>query len=289
MRSTPFSKFVIRTFAGLSVLASGQALAQSAWTRPAGETLLQFSIERIGPYDEVFQDHGPDFVPGREITQTALATYAEYGLKDDLTLIGSLAIQFLDTGSLNANATIPVPTITSESETKLGNLVLGLRQQLADDDYALAAQLAFELPTGSLDRSSGLSSGLDAFTFLPTLSVGRGFGKSYAQAYLGAGLRTNDYSSDWRLGAEYGYRFDKLQLAFNVDLVETLLAGSENSGASNEQTALYVDQQEYLAFGFKGSYPLSPGVDLQAAARFAASGKNVAKSPFISIGISLHW
>lgn len=274
--------------AGLFALSSWSA-AQSAWTLPEGETFLKFSLERIGPYDEVFQDSGPDFETSRELTQTALATYAEYGLQEGTTLIGAISIQHLDAGSLNGDATLPPPRINSGSETRLGNLLLGVRQQFRRDDWALAGQLALEFPTGSLDRDTGLRSGLEAYTLFPTLSVGRGFGKAYAQAYLGAGLRSNDHSSDWRLGAESGYRFGRLLLAGNVDIVETLFAGDTGSSGRNEETALYVDQQEYLAFGIKGSYELSPGADLHAAARFAASGKNVPKSPFLSIGLSLHW
>ncbi len=274
---------------GALLLAAPQLQAQGAWTRAEGETYLQFSLQRIGPYDEVFQDHGPDFIPGRELTQTSLETYIEHGLSADWTLVGTLALQALDAGSTNSNASILPTTINSGTETALGNLTLGLRHQLQRGTYSWASQLSVELPTGSTDRSTGLSTGLDAITFSPSVSVGRGFERAYVQAYAGLALRTDNYSHDWRVGVESGYRLDRWLLAGSVDVVSAFSGGSPAIDASQAQTALYVDEQEYVGLGIKGSYELSPNMALNLAARFAASGNNVPKVPFLSLGISMRW
>ncbi len=70
MRGPRFGARMARALAASSVLIAlaGGTSAQSAWTQEKGDTLLQFSFQRIASYDKLFQDTGPDFILGREIT-----------------------------------------------------------------------------------------------------------------------------------------------------------------------------------------------------------------------------
>lgn len=281
-RTFPRTPIVLAALCALG----GSSVAQSAWTQPEGATFLQLSYQQTGPYDRLYRDGDSSIRLGREITEAALEVYGEHGLAEGLTLIGVVPLRFLDAGSLQSNPTIQPTTIESGSETTLGNVLIGVRKTLATGEVAVAGQLGLELPTGSLDRKTGLSSGLDAFTFLPTISVGRGFGDAYAQAYAGFGLRTDDYSNDWRLGVEGGYRlFERLVVAGTVDVVSSFSDGSPSQNARNLETGLYVDEQEYASYGFKGLYEVSDGFGVQAAVRGAFSGDNVPRSPFMSVGV----
>ncbi len=282
------SRSIRRTVLLLAALAIVQrtASAQSAWTQPEGGGFVQLSLTTVGPYDELFQRKGPDFRTGRDITESTLQVYGELGLTEDWTFIGIVPVKFLDAGSSVSNPSITPTTIEDGENRALGNVTVGLRKQLHSGSYAVAAQLDVEAPTGEFEKSTGLSSGYDAFTFLPTLNVGRGFGRAYAQGYVGAAFRTDGFSDDYRVGGEAGYRItDTFLLAGTFALVDSRSNGDVTLDPTNLETGLYVDQQEYTSFGLKGLVDLSDTFGIQAALGTAADGNNVAKAPYLSIGV----
>lgn len=272
----------------LLFLPTGTARAQSAWGQPEGRTFVQASAQSIGPYDELFREHGKDFRTGREITETSFELYGEHGLAGGWTLVGTLPFRSVEGGSSQGNATIQPVTIEKDDLTALGNVVVGVRKEVAGASFAIAGQLDLELPTGDDDRDSGLATGLDAFTLRPTISVGQGFGEVYAQGYLGLGLRTNDYSDEWRLGGEVGAQVSSdLLLAATVELVDSFENGDvDDLPATRAETGLYVDEQEWLSIGMKGLYQLNDQLGLSLALQGAVSGNNVPKAPFVSIGVT---
>lgn len=271
----------------LALSISSGAHAQSAWTQPEGEVFLQASLTNIGPYDTLYRRSGPDLVTGREITETSLELYGEYGLSDAWTLVGNLPLRSVDAGDLVSGATLQPVTIEEGSLSALGNVLVGLRRSFSNGDTAIAGQLDLELPTGSTDAATGLATGLDAFTFRPWVSVGRGFGKTYAQAHLGLSLRTDSYSHDWRLGGEVGYQFtERLLIAGTLDLVDSFQNGSVSLDPRRLETGLFVDQQEYLSPGIKGLWQFGEHFGLSASLRGAITGNNVPKAPFLMIGLT---
>lgn len=266
---------------------SPSASAQSAWTQPDGGAFLQLSATRIGPYDTLYTSSGPDFRTGREITETSFELYGEYGIAEDWTLVGNLPLRSMDAGSLVASPTIQPATIQEDTLTSLGNVLIGVRKQLSAGELAWAAQLDAELPTSSSEESSGLSTGLDAFTIRPMISVGRGFERAYVQAYAGLSARTNDYSSDWRLGAEAGYYLTgDLLIAGTFDIVDSFRDGDVSLSSERLQTGLFLNDQEYISPGLKGLYQITDSFGLSASIRGALSGNNVPKTAFISFGLT---
>ena len=287
---TPSRPTLLATTLGLLTLtATQEAHAQSAWTQPEGEAFLQASLTNIGPYDTLFRRSGPDFTTGREITETSLELYGEYGLSEGWTLVGNLPFRSVDAGDLVSGATLQPVTIEEGSLSALGNLLVGVRHPLSAPgaDTALAAQLDLELPTGSTDSATGLATGLDAFTLRPWLSVGRGYGKAYAQAHLGLSLRTDSYSHDWRLGGEVGYRFtESLLVAGTLDLVDSFENGSVDLDPRRLETGLFIDEQEYLSPGIKALWQFGERFGLSASLRGAITGNNVPEAPFVMIGLT---
>lgn len=284
VRLVPLLTLIALVFGGW-----GSVHAQSAWTQPEGSTYLQVSLQQIGGYDRLFRG-GDDFRTGREISETSVETYIEHGLREGSTLVGVLPVRFLRSGSLQPGASIQPTTIERGTETELGNIQLGLRQRIAKGSVDAAVQLTVEAPTGDFDRSTGLRSGIGAFTFTPTISVGRVLGRAYVQGYTGFALRTNGYSHDWRGGVEAGYRVHpKVLIAGTVDIVEAFTNGSIDDDPTNLETGLYVNEQEYVSYGIKGLVELGPGFGVQGAVRSAISGRNVPKAPFVSVGMYFSW
>jgi len=53
-----------------------------------------------------------------------------------------------------------------------------------------------EINSSSYDKSSAIRTGIDAYTFTPLFLAGTSFGKNYFQSFVGADIRTNNYSSN---------------------------------------------------------------------------------------------
>ena len=278
--TAPLALLVLGAFA-----PSGSS--QGAWTQDAGGAFVQVSFARIGPYDTLYRRGGADFRTGREIDESSVEVYGEYGLTDDWTLVCNVPLRSVEAGALIDSPTIQPVTVQSGTLTELGNLTLGVRRQIAAGATAWATHLDLELPTGSAEDSSGLSTGLDAITLRPTISVGRGLGRAYVQGYAGVSVRSNDYSSDWRLGAETGCQVtDDLLVAVTIDLVESFKNGDVSLPSERLQTGLFLNDQEYVSPGIKGLYQITDSFGLSASMRGALSGNNVPKSPFVAFGIT---
>ena len=264
------------------------APGQSPWTREAGHGFAQLSTYAV-QYDKLYTSGSGDFRTSREITDVTVEAYGEFGLTDDLTLIGRVPYKLLDAGDAVANPSLP-STIRDASLTRFGNLAVALRQRWLDDDFTLSGQLEVELPTGDFDQSSGLRTGYDAFTFAPLVSIGRGFGRAYAFGYGGFGFRTGDYSNTWRLGGEAGYRvLEPLLVAGFVDVVQSFEDGDVRLPTTNLETGLYVNDQEWVAFGVKGLLQLGEGIGLQATVQGAFDANNVPKAPLFGLGFTFEW
>ncbi len=146
--------------------------------------------------------------------------------------------------------------------------------------------LKSELNTSSYDEVLGIRTGYDAFTFTPLLNFGRSFNKSYLQAFTGFNIRTNNYSSNFTIGAEGGAKlFNRIWLVAFLDFVISLDNGDIELPIENQLTALYVNNQEYTAFGLKFIGKITPNFELIAGFGGAFSGNNVAKQAVLNFGV----
>jgi hypothetical protein len=113
---------------------------------------------------------------------------------------------------------------------------------------------------------------------------------AYAFGYVGVGLRGGDFSSDWRAGAEGGFRvFGRVWLVGMIDSVRSFENGDVELDRTNLETGLYVNDQEYLAYGFKLLIDVTKRLGLQATTYSALDGNNVARSPLSGLGAYYKW
>lgn len=260
--------------------------SQSPWTKNKKEGYIQASFTTIGSYDKIYGN--PDYKPQREITDNTLQLYGEYGVTDKTTLFANIPLKMVKTGDFTEDMSVIFPsfTIDEASETLLGNIQLGIKHNFYNNKWLLSGQLSIEANTSTYKENSGLRSGYDAWTFTPLFLTGRGFDSWYIQAFTGFDIRTNDYSSNYKLGGEIGYKtLSWLWIAGFLDGVASLKNGDVVLPQENVATGLYVNNQSYAAFGLKfiGEFNKSFGVNIGFGGAFA--GRNVAKAPALSFGL----
>ena len=271
------NKFIFPFLLLFSMIMFGQ----SPWTQDKGDIFINFSFSTIGEQDRIFGN--PEYNTERFITDQTYQLYAEYGLTDKTSLIFSLPLKSIETGNFSDSAT--TSNTNSGSKTSLGNISLGIKHQFYNKGWFLAGQLAAEINTSSFDATTGIRTDYDAFTFTPLFLAGKGFNKSFVQAHFGAQIRTHNYSSNFKIGGEYGYNaFKNVWLIGFVDIVKSFENGNVTLPDSNLATALYVNDQEYGAFGVKGIWQFCY-LGFTAGFGGAFFGNNVAQAPAFSMGI----
>ncbi|QNM85043.1 hypothetical protein H9W90_12700 [Polaribacter pectinis] len=256
--------------------------AQSPWTKEKGDLFVNLSYSTISDYNEIFGD--PDYTTERNITDRTYQVYGEYGFTDKTSLVFSVPLKSIKTAD-SPNFIGGIASTDSGSKTSFGNIQLGLKHQFYNKGWVLAGQLLTEINTSSYDNATGIRTGYDAFTFTPQFLAGKSFGKTFLQTHIGADIRTNDYSSNFKIGGEFGGKISKnIWLIGYVDVVKSFENGNVVLPANNLDTGLYVNDQEYGAYGLKGILQLC---DLGITAGFgnAFFGNNVAKKSAFSIGI----
>lgn len=267
------------------------SLAQSAWTKEKDKGYFQLQYNTIPTYDEVFQESGDESLfPWREQTQMSFNFYGEYGITDKTTLIGHIPFKIMQSGDENENIPWEVLDIAylpkSETLTALGNIELGVRQQLYNKSFVVAAQLNVELNTSSFSEDSWLRTGYDAYSFIPTINIGKGWNKSYIQGFTGAALRTNDYFQSFKIGVEYGYKVHKNLWAIGfIDGLITIDEGERISLLTDPYTYIYVNDQEYMAYGLKLNYSKNDQFGFNFGFGGAFSAKRVAKMASLALGV----
>lgn len=263
------------------VLVCNTTFAQSAWTKKKGEIYSQVAFTTINDYNQIFGK--PDYLTERKITDNTFQIYGEYGLTDNTTIIVNLPIKLIKTGSLVNNST----SITnSNSINSLGNIDIGLKHLLLNKKWIISAQINIEANTSTFNNTSGIRTGFNAWSFTPTINIGRSFKNFYAQAFSGVDFRTNNYSTNFRLGGEVGTQpIKRITLIAFTDIVKSFKDGSYIVPATNQQTALYINNQEYGAYGLKIIGELGKNYGINAGFGGAFFGRNVAKSAAITFGV----
>ena len=259
--------------------------AQSPWVQPAHNLYAQISINMIPEYDRIYLRGGSELHLSRNYSDMTVQGWFEYGFLSNTTLILSLPFKILEAGDAVPEFN-SIPVTQSGSLIAQGNIEFGIRHSLLTQRILLSAQILFELKTSIYDKPTGLRSGYDAWGMIPVISIGYGKEKYYGFAYSGAGFRTNSYSSFLRAGLEGGYKIiSQSWIVGFIDVTRSLRDGSYNPSVNNLSTALYIDNQEYVAWGIKTIVTLSQNkYGFVATFAGAFSGNNVAKSPSINFG-----
>ena len=267
----------------LILLISISTFSQSPWTPEKGKAYTQISFTSISGYNALFGN--PDYNTEREISDQTLQFFAEYGLSNKTSLLVNLPFKMIETGDLSSLTNV-LPQTSNTTENSLGNISLGLKHNFYKKDWVLSGQFSIDANTSSFDNASGIRTGYDAWSFTPLFLAGRGFGKTYIQAFVGADIRTNDYSSNFKIGGEIGRKFGKkIWLIGFLDISKSLENGEVTLPVQQNLTGLYVNDQEYGSFGFKGIGEFTDNFGVTAGFGGAFFGNNVAKQAAMTFGV----
>ena len=257
----------------LLLFISSTLFSQSPWVKNKKEGYVQLSYSMVSNYDKLFGD--PEVNLGKKVSDNTLQFYGEYGITNNTILLVNVPFKLT-----SSNET------TSSSNNSLGNIQIGLKHNFYNKKWVLSGQLGVEANSANYDNTYGLRTGYDAWTFTPLFLAGRGFNNWYVQAFTGFDIRTNDYSSNFKLGGEIGYKtLDWLWIAGFLDGVASLGKGDITLPAENLSTGLYVNNQGYAGFGLKLIGEINKNFGANIALGGAFAGNNVAKVPAITFGL----
>jgi hypothetical protein len=267
----------------LFLLISISTFSQSPWTQEKGKFYTQLSYTTIPNYDMLFGD--PDYFANGKISDNTIQFFGEYGLTDKTSLILNLPYKSISLDQYVICVGTPCNPI-EYNKSSLGNIGLGIKHNFYKKDWLISGQLSVEANTSSFDAASGIRTGYDAWSFTPLLIAGRGFGKTYLQGFIGADIRTNDYSSNFKIGGEVGYKATKsIWLVGFVDVSKSLKNGNITLPQANIINGLYVNDQEYGVVGVKAIGEFSDNFGITASIPSAVFGNNVAKQVALSFGL----
>ena len=269
----------------ISILLIGfSAFSQGPWTQKKGKLYTRLSFTTIPNYNTLFGD--PDYSISGEISDNTFQFYSEYGLSNKTTLLVNIPYKFItNKGLVNPCLIAPCPEYSNKKEA-LGNIEIGIKHNFYKKDWLISGQFSMETNTGSFDDSSGIRTGYNAVTFTPIFLVGKSLGKSYLQTFIGARIRTNKHSSNFKIGGEYGGKISKnIWIIGFLDIEKSFKNGTVVLPNSNLATGLYVNNQEYGVIGVKAIGEFSNNFGITASLPAAFFGNNVAKQVALSFGI----
>lgn len=262
-----------------------QAFSQSPWTKEKREFYTQLTYTTIPNYSTLFGD--PDSNSFSDISDNTIQFYLEYGISDKTTIIANLPLKLITIDNFTDPRINCLGDCSRDyNDTGIGNIEIGVKQNFYKKDWILSGQFSVEANTGSYDTFSSIRMGYDAYTFTPLFLAGRSFDKLYIQSFIGANIRTNDYSSNFKIGGEIGRKIsNKIWIIGFLDIVKSFYDGTIDLPFINQFNGLYVNDQEYGAFGLKGIVEMSDKFGVNVAFGGAFFGNNVAKQAALNIGI----
>ncbi|WP_299015051.1 hypothetical protein [uncultured Polaribacter sp.] len=266
------------------LLISLTSFCQSPWTQEKGNFYTQVSFNSVANYDTLFGD--PDTSTFGIYTDNTAQIFAEYGISNKTSLLVNLPLKIITIEDFQ-DPRIDCDGDCSQnfSKTALGNIEIGIKHNFYKKGWLLSGQISVEANTGTYDGASGIRTGYDAYTFTPLFLTGKGFGNSYFQAFIGANIRTNNYSSNFKIGGEYGKKItEKIWLIGYLDIVKSLKNGTIILPVTNTITGFYVNDQEFGGFGLKtiGEFTKNFGITAGFGGAFFAN--NLAQAPSLNIG-----
>lgn len=266
---------ILKIFVALFV--SQLSFAQSPWTKEKNEAYVQLGFTSL-IYNLYADQNGKKVDLNSDVNDISTQLYSEYGITNKLT--ASLIVPFKSV-SVKDNF-----TNTNEKHSGLGNVTLGLKYKLSDKIWKISSGINYATRTLSKDNVNFLSSGFNAATILPYLSVGTSKNKWYYYGNVGYGYMDNDFSDFFRFNGEVGYNvIPKGHIIFAIETKNNISQEKAflNDPYSNLSTS---DRQNYNAFGIKLNYEFKKdkfGVNFAGFGAF--DNKNAPLAPTLNLGI----
>lgn len=265
-----------------SVVSS--ALAGGGWTYVKGKGFVKLSQNAIYS-SQLFNPDG-EVIDITTIGYYATALYGEYGLSDRFTAIAY--VPFFTRNTLNKTRfRFSGMEIPGDELNSVGDIDLSLKYGFyKSDTWVASVQVLFGLPTGKVagGETGILQSGDGEFNQMIRFDVSRPLSeKAWVSAYAGLNNRTNDFSDEYRLGAEVGTKFCNRFLAIaKVDVVQSFFNGDADP---TQGGTIFSNNTEYISPSLEVAYEWNNEIGFSLSAAGAFAGKNILAAPNYGIGI----
>lgn len=229
----------------------------------------------------------------RSVNDITIRLFAHYSPIEKLALFVSLPLKIVSTSS--TYTTLPThftDTLPSSDMFNIGNAQLGIKYKiLHKKNWLLSTSFLTEFKTGSYENMTGLTTGLKAFSFTPTVHIAKTFSdKYYVNMDLGPTFRTDDYSGDFRIYTELGMNFWKEQIWLRVGFdIRPSFRNGHYLYANNLQTGLYLNNREYQAIVIRVEYNHPVGFGIYGGVTAYFNADNIPAFPYINGGIFYRW
>jgi len=278
--------------ATIFIFSTTLASAGGGWPQPKGKGYFKLS-EWWLVSDQHYTDQGlidPNITTG--IFNTSI--YAEYGFTDRLTGIVYFPFFSRSFNNNQISATTGETLLEGEAINSIGDTDISLKYGITKpgSKVAISASVLFGLPIGkdSGGTQGNLQTGDGEFNQFARIDASTSFNLSdnvpaYISLYGGVNNRSNDFSDELRLGAEFGLAIfnQKLWLNGKLNIVDSFENGIP-SGLSNS-TSLFANNAEFTNLTFEAAYNISDSFGVSASYGTALSGKIILASAAYSVGV----
>jgi hypothetical protein len=263
-------------------------IAQSPFVRSQAGFYVQAGWHTVPTVNTLFGDDGSDRVLSHRVGEQTCQLYGEYGINRKTTLSVVLPLRSV----LVKPNEVPLPLPVTQNlvrHTRLGNTSLGIKRQLYSGWLQVTANLRIDAPAGAPKTGTALRTGYEAWTFVPSVSVGQGYRRTFWYAYGGWGYRTNNYSMFADAGVEGGVHFGPIWLIGFSQVLLSNRDGQRQDEPGYLYTGLSVDRQSWVSVGLKGIWQINRFTGLVVSAAGAPYARNVPKSPGLGVAVYFRW
>lgn len=268
------------------LISSVSGVHSQAWIRDKGGVYMQLGYNFIDGH-RIYNNKGPVIQLPYRVQDYTYSAYIEYGLLPRFMFVSNVPYRSLRTyGKFHSDSPLNV-TIDKGQLNAFGNIDLsmlyGIRQ---GKPLVVSTQIQYDLPTTEYRSSTGLRTGYDSDGIAAYINLGYSNMKMFSSLKLGVKVRGNNYSDQLVNRFEIGtLRKDKFYWIFGHEVLLSLHNSERDDGSSN-QTGLYVNDTEYLAYSLKFGYKINPKLISWLYLSGGYWGNAVLQSPAIAISIS---
>lgn len=218
--------------------------------------------------------------------------FGEYGITDRLTVTAYIPFfsrsyqdELIENGITNENN-------PGDSFNSFGDSEIGLKYGLFRNDYlSWAASVTLGLPFGNdgTGPNNVLATGDGEFNQILRTDLGISLLNSdklslYANIYSGVNIRSEDFSEEYRGGAEFGAGFikNKLWVITKFDVIESFDNGDRDFGSS---ATVFANNVQLYSLTPEVSYKFTEKIGISASVSIPLDGENIFSDPSYSAGV----
>lgn len=258
----------------LSFLSVTNTFSQ-AWTKEKGKSFLKLDFTTLTG-NQLFNDKS-EVVDFQDYSFNTMSFYGEYGITNKLTAVGY--IPFLQSNLLKESALGP-----EASNAGFGDVDLGFRYAIFQEKFPLTLTVMVGIPSGNNTDENQLYTGDGEFNQMVKLASGVGKGNWWLQGGVGYNNRSNDFSDEVRIDAEFGYKLLKSKLLAMLKF--SGVSPLDNGNAPLTTTGLFSNNVAYFAPAIELMYYIKPkfGFALRGAGASPTS-RNIQATPSLSFAV----